>query len=63
VCEFIYETNHESPEEGWGFRFVNPSTVEADTPDSQAVPNRPNNADINNIKQMPTEGAAVRTVR
>lgn len=63
ACKFIHETNHESPEEEWGSRFVIPSTVEADTPDSQAVPIRPNNADVDSINQTPTEAAAARTVR
>ena len=48
----------ESPEETWGFRLVNPSTVEAYTYDSQAVLVHPDDADVSGVKLTQSGEAA-----
>lgn len=48
----------ESPDETWGFRLVNPSTVEAYTYDSKAVLIRPDDTDVDGVQLTPTGEAA-----
>jgi hypothetical protein len=48
----------ENPDETWGFRLVNPSTVEAYTYDSQAVLVRPDDTDVDGVKTTPRGEAA-----
>ncbi|CDK39659.1 hypothetical protein [Halorubrum sp. AJ67] len=48
----------ENPEETWGFRLVNPSTVEAYTYDSQAVLIRPDDTDVSGVQLTPRGEAA-----
>ena len=48
----------DSPEETWGFRLVNPSTVEAYTYDSQAVLIRPDDTDVSGVQLTPRGEAA-----
>ncbi|MDB2225608.1 hypothetical protein PM023_13105 [Halorubrum ezzemoulense] len=48
----------ESPDETWGFRLVNPSTVEAYTYDSQAVLIRPDDTETDGVQLTPRGDAA-----